>query len=307
MFNSTAIEVVIGLVFIYILYSLLVTIVTELISSVFNQRGMILKKGIRRMLDDDNNTDNKIELLSDEFRQRPEIKYLGNKFLGKNRIPSYISPSTFSTALLNILRKSGEIDKNLKEYMKTLEKGKENSETKEILYNLMVEANGKIDKFKGLLENWYNETMDRVSGWYKRRIQLITFFIGLVIAFALNVDTIAIAKKLTRESDTRIEMVKMATDFANERNVNDSTSLLVNDEVKQIMQDIKQQESIISISHRPSDPSTKAFWLYVLGCLITTIALSLGAPFWFDILNKISKLRSGGAQVKIDPGKDDKK
>ena len=291
MFNSTAIEVVIGLVFVYILYSLLVTIVTELISSLINERGRVLKKGIQRMLDDDGEA-----IFSDEFLQRPEIKYLSNK----NRLPSYINASTFSRAMINILRKANDANEVFGEYMEKLKKEKESSETKEIIYNILVEANGNIENLKTLLDNWYNETMGRVAGWYKRKMQLITFIIGLLIAFSLNVDTIAIAKKLTRESDTRLEMVKLATDFAKEANADTATTARVNTEVKQIIEDIRDQESIISISTPSLDPRTSAFWLYVLGCLITAIALSLGAPFWFDIMNKIVKLRGSGVQEKSD-------
>lgn len=289
MFNSAAIEVVIGLVFIYILYSLLVTIITELISSLVNERGRVLKKGLQRMLDDDGEA-----IFSDEFLQRPEIKYLSYK----NRLPSYINASTFSRAMINILRKANDANEVFGEYMEKLKKEKESSETKEIIYNLLVEANGNIENLKTLLDNWYNETMDRVAGWYKRKMQLITFIIGLLIAFSLNVDTIAIAKKLTRESSTRLEMVKLATDFAKEANADSTTTARVNIEVKQIIEDIRDQESIISISAPSLDPRTSAFWLYVLGCLITAIALSLGAPFWFDIMNKIVKLRGSGVQEK---------
>ena len=298
MFNSTAIEVVIGLVFIYILYSLLVTIITELIAGVLNQKGRILKKGVKRMLDDEDQ-----ELFSDEFLKRPEIKYLCNK----NRLPSYINASTFSKAMINVLQKANDAGEVFGEYMKKLEEEKDKSETKELIYNLMVEANGNLDNFKELLGNWFDETMDRVAGWYKRRIQLITFIIGIVIAFALNVDTIAIAKKLTRESDTRLELVKVATEYAAEDFAADSTTVQINAGMNEIVQQIQDQESIISLGWPPLDPRTGDFWLYVLGCLTTAIALSLGAPFWFDILNKLSKLRGGGEQVKMDTGKDDKK
>ncbi|OYT12309.1 MAG: hypothetical protein B6I19_09990 [Bacteroidetes bacterium 4572_114] len=291
MFNSTAIEVVIGLVFVYILYSLLVTIVTELISSLINERGRVLKKGLQRMLDDDGEA-----ILSNEFLQRPEIKYLSSK----NRLPSYINAPTFSKAMINIFRKANDANNAFGDYMEKLKTEKEGSDTKEIIYNIMVEANGNIEKLKTLLDSWYNETMDRVTGWYKRKIQLITFIIGLLIAFSLNVDTIAIAKKLTRESDTRLEMVKLATGYAKEANADTATTARVNTEVKQIIDDIRDQESIISISASSLDPRTSAFWLYVLGCLITAIALSLGAPFWFDVMNKIVKLRGSGVQEKTD-------
>ncbi len=289
MFNNTAFEVVIGLVFIYILYSLLVTIITELISSVLNQRGKVLKKGIKRMLDDED-----AKMFSDDFMNRPEVKYLSNK----KRLPSYINASTFSNAMVNVLRTTSKANDVFDKYLKDLGAKENRSDTEEIIYNMLLDADGKLDKFKGLLNNWYNETMDRVTGWYKRRIQLITFIIGIVIAFSLNVDTIGIAKKLTSESDARMEMVKMASDYVSQTSSADSTNVLVKEEMEKIIGDIKEQESIITMAWPPLDLSTSAFWLYVLGCLITAIALSLGAPFWFDILNKLVKLRGSGTQEK---------
>ena len=40
----------------------------------------------------------------------------------------------------------------------------------------------------------------------------------------------------------------------------------------------------------------------LIGLLLTTFAISLGAPFWFDILNKVINLRSSGKA----PGERDK-
>jgi hypothetical protein len=40
-------------------------------------------------------------------------------------------------------------------------------------------------------------------------------------------------------------------------------------------------------------PQTTADWLTkILGLLLTAFAISLGAPFWFDVLNKIIVVRS---------------
>ncbi len=55
MFNSVALDVVISLVFIYLLYSLLATTVLELIASGFRFRAKILERAIFRMLEDDCN------------------------------------------------------------------------------------------------------------------------------------------------------------------------------------------------------------------------------------------------------------
>lgn len=301
MFSSAAIEVVIGLAFIYILYSLLVTIITELITSLLNQRGRVLKKGLKRMLDDEDK-----KIFSEEFLNRAEIKYLSNK----GRLPSYLKPTTFSKTLMNVLGKADNakkfLENKIKELKEKLDKNpdKKLSDTEEVIYNLMLEADGNIELFKSLLEEWYNETMERVAGWYKRRIQVITFVIGILLAFAMNVDTIAIAKKLTNESDARMEMVKVATAYVNEQNPDSSISDSLYVEMKKVVGSIKNQESIISISRPKCDSGFKVIMLYIIGCFITAIALSLGAPFWFDILDKLVKLRSSGAQEKIADTKD---
>ena len=324
MFSSAAIEVVIGLVFIYILYSLLVTIITELIATIFKQRGNILQKGLKRMLDDDpkeekgndkkkaedTNNDknaNKDEdakkedvLLSTKFLDSAEIKYLGTK----SRFPSYINPATFSRAMVSVLKKLNDaedlFDKNLEKL-----KNKENkSDTEEIIYNFLLEADGNVEKFKSLMESWYNETMDRVIGWYKRRLKLITFGIAILVAFTFSVDTIGIAKKLTMESDSRMEIVKMASDYSSNTNKDADSTQQIDEDLKEIIKDIRKQESIISID-RPSitEICTGDFWSYVLGCILTAIALSLGAPFWFDLLDKLVKMRGSGNQEKIEKKK----
>lgn len=331
MFNSTAIEVVIGLVFIYILYSLLVTILVELLSSLLSLRGVFLKKAVRRMLEgggkkkirngratandekleqidgeaivvyeeQEGKKDGVEELTFEDFWQRPEIDFLSNKLFYKKRPPSYVSPGTFSSALVNILRKSDKIDKDLRAYKKKLE-NKERSGTEEILYNILLDTNCEVNAFKARIETWYNETMDRLKGWYKRRLQLFTFIFGFVVAFAMNVDTIQIAKKLTAESDTRLEMVKMATEYAAAENADSTTTVEVDKQVEKILDEIERQESVITAKRPGIDICKSDFWLWVLGCLITTVAISLGSPFWFDILNKISKLRASGTQEKTD-------
>ena len=64
------------------------------------------------------------------------------------------------------------------------------------------------------VETWFNDSMDRLSGWYKRRAQLIAFTIGIVLALLLNVDSINIATSLWREPTLRQDIVANATAYA---------------------------------------------------------------------------------------------
>jgi hypothetical protein len=65
-------------------------------------------------------------------------------------------------------------------------------------------------------ETWFNESMDRLSGWYKRKATLLAFIIGLVLAAILNVDSIGLAQHLWREPAVREALVANAADFSNE-------------------------------------------------------------------------------------------
>ena len=50
-----------------------------------------------------------------------------------------------------------------------------------VLVNLLEAADGDRDRLRKSLEDWYDDTMDRVSGWYKRYIQRIVLVLSVVL------------------------------------------------------------------------------------------------------------------------------
>jgi len=238
MFNSVVLDVVIGLVLIYLLYSLLVSIIGEMLSSRMRIRAKMLKNTIASMLMDDNE-EKSIKIWHEKLRHRilwikrswhdffsytrPDFKYsLAEKFynypsikyLGKNEfknLPSYISKENFSDTLFNMLREKGtgtddmvKIDFCLKYNTLNID-----NETKKHITNLFKTADNNPDIFKASLRNWFDETMDRLNGWYKRRLQFILFWFGFIIAISFNVDTIKIVKQLSKDKDARNQLVQM--------------------------------------------------------------------------------------------------
>ena len=67
-----------------------------------------------------------------------------------------------------------------------------------------------LEAFQLQLEQWFDDSMNRVSGWYKRQTQFLLFAIGLVVALLFNVNMIAIAGKLSTDKDARDKLVTMA-------------------------------------------------------------------------------------------------
>lgn len=339
MTGSLALDVVIGLVFIYTLYSLLATTVVELIATYGQLRARNLAKGIERMLDDDDTQ----SLLSKKFYETPLIKYMskGSRFSLKK--PSYIQARNFAKALIYVL-KNEEVDGETTFEMvrKSVENFKDplngkllkDTETGKLLIEFLNESENNLEKFKSLLETWFNDTMERVTGWYKRRINLITFCVGLVIATFFNVDTFKIAVSLSKDPKLREQYLMMAgnivkdsTLFASaydeglaqrlktdtilaKRFAGDTKALnnFIADSVgKEVSKGQKilmdRLESLETYTQQTQDVLTstrvkgKGFiydsWMNFCGCLVTAIAISLGAPFWFDLLSKLMRIKGG--------------
>jgi hypothetical protein len=88
------------------------------------------------------------------------------------------------------------------------------------LESLIVQAQVQTKKGEDIVanartnaENWFNDTMDRASGWYKRNAQIWSFCIGLVLAIFLNVDTLHIANTLWRQPGLRQSIAATAQSY----------------------------------------------------------------------------------------------
>lgn len=237
MFNNAAIDVCLGLIFIFLLYSLLATIIQEIFAQWFSLRARNLIKTIRRMLEDEKTPARKWSVQSvfidfwvglknyflpfkgypflEAFYNYPLIKYLGEN-RGNSR-PSYISPGNFSETVIQLFR-GDSFDHTLNPMAlvrDSLAKNKIGSfsvseETLRYIKTLYVDANGDIDKFKANLESWFQCVMNRSTGWYKRQTQTLLFLTGLAVAIGFNIDTIAITKILIKNKTVREQIANMA-------------------------------------------------------------------------------------------------
>ena len=238
MFNNVAFNVVIGLVFIYLLYSLLTTIVGEWMSSFLGLRQRILRVGIERMLNDGYN---KRKMATDEhklkawwsrfivaspkgfertfagrFYDMPSIKYLsrlekGEKLLFSNSKPSYVSPENFTDTLVTLLSDAGAGNTVMERigYCLSFNTLHIELETIKHLGGILKDSNKDLSFFKAKLMFWYNETMDRTTGWYKRKLRTVVFWFSLILAISFNIDTIRIAKLLAKDDGARNQLTTM--------------------------------------------------------------------------------------------------
>jgi hypothetical protein len=175
-------------------------------------------------------------------------------------------------------------------------------ETNYQLKSLWYDAANDIDKFKALIEKWYNEQMDRIVGWYKRKVTFLTFLIGLGLAITFKVDTIQIASDLSKNEDMRAMFVAGATEFLAQHpdGVDAETFTKQKQYMDSVKSEIAKYNAVLS-SQKEETNTWPGF-----GYLITAFAISLGGPFWFDLLNKLVKIRSS-LQMPVAAKEDEKK
>jgi hypothetical protein len=289
------IQVVIGLVFLLLLLSLLVTTIMELISSMLALRGQNLEKAIRNMLA----TGLKEGELFQSFKSNALYKQLCNyRGNAKSRPPSYLSAENFQSILMDLIL-NGEDSGKLTQKIDELP----NEELKKVLKQLLNDAGYELEEFKTKMRNWFNDVMDRAAGWYKRNIQILVTFVGLVVAIIFNADTISLYQRLESNPEELKEIVTMAEAYAKKSDLGIQSGGTVEQQWKQvnnlINDEINQAKSPLGLGWHPEELQgmTPSDWVIkVLGWIVTALAVSLGAPFWFDLLKKLVNIRSSGNQ-----------
>lgn len=213
------------------------------------------------------------------------------KSFGKVSLPSYIPSRAFSSALVGVLLPSTTGEPQGLTELRAAIAQLPSSPTKDALLSLVASTGKDIEEFQQKVEKWYDDGMDRVAGWYKRRTQKFLIVIGFLVALILNVDTINLAQRLWNNPAEREAMVDAAKNYTEQ-----NKTALPEGDLKQHAKFVTDVENQIPFPFGwHGVPPDAGFWYCVVtfvGWVITALALSLGAPFWFDTLNKFMVVRS---------------
>ncbi len=267
MFGFEMLDVAIGVAFVYLLVSLLCSSIVETMESVLKRRATDLERGIGELLRDP-------QLLA-RFYNHPLIAglYKGDYEPGKRNLPSYIPSRSFSLAIMDLAGTDHQA-----------------------VATLVKAAAGDAQKARENIEFWFDTAMDRVSGGYKRRAQRVLFIVGLLLAVGMNIDTVRILRELMISKAKRQAVVAIATNSS-------ADFTAVSRELDRLGLPIGWPScpKCDQAKLKTADPCWRACWkrnlgaaggLSIFGWLLTAFAVCLGAPFWFDVLNKFMVVRS---------------
>jgi hypothetical protein len=226
-------------------------------------------------------------------------------------LPAYIPSRTFALALIDTLNANKEEGPAAMASIKA-KLATHNNKAAQALLTLAINAKGDVDAFQKNLEQWYNDAMDRVSGWYKGYTQRALIVIGLLLAIGLNVSSVRVARTFWLDRDARQAMVNAAGNYSKNNppaGANSATTADVGKLKSQLQSDVDTFNEVTTsallplgwkrswhsyesdFKTAPKDATFSALTV-LAGWIVTALAISFGAPFWFDTLNRFMVVRS---------------
>ena len=300
MLDLAALDVAIGVVFLFFILSLICSSINEFVAYLFGWRAQTLREGVVNLLSGNTTITPEGRSLARQVFEHPLVQGLARP--GSKRWPSYIPSRTFVTALLSLgdAAHSPHATRKLEDAIKAIP----NDQVQAALMGLLQRTEGDAQRFQAAAEEWFDDAMERVSGWYRRKVQLALTVIAAALTLFLNADTIQIARNLWADQAVRKAVVERASAT--------SASGAEQPQIREIAATVDDLEELkIPLGWSTADDPTPEtpdpqrlvwpwsdwgwFFAKLLGLTLTTAALTLGAPFWFDVLSKVARLRASGA------------
>ena len=310
MFGSPALDVAFGLALAYLLFALAASKINETIASLLSLRHKGLEKALVALLGSDADGMSANAVLGHDLVTGLQVAARSDRGQSMRHmlgIPprgiSYLPSRTFSAAVLDLLAPADLLDAQprddpMQQALAKVTALDQANPARKPLMSMIGDAQGDRDRFRRSLEHWYDDAMDRVSGWYKRYVQRIILAISIVLVVTLNIDTINIAQVLWRVPTERAAVASAAAAHVA---AGSTASTSADQQVRAITAlnlplGWAPQHAKSAPSTDPRHvPVTLGSWLIkLLGLVLTVLALSLGAPFWFDALSKLAQLRQSG-------------
>ncbi len=324
-FGIGVIDVVVGLAFIFFSLSVIASYLLESVYSMTRERARFLQKAVAQLVDERINGQVRIGELTKEIFAHPLIAKKSRRIESGTRFklaasgPAYIQPQEFTDVLLTVLRERYPHQPSMAGYAELIRQIPPEETIKSVLAPLLDKSES-INDFRQNISSWYADAMERASGSFKRKTQLPLLIIGTLLALSMDVSTIEYADRLANDGALRSALVAEATnqfsDIDNDQaeitkeylgqlsksiqtfnqdlaNFGNTVAVReLNGNVAEMLERMSAQkvEKGKNVDSNPEDSGTTLIW--ILGCLFTGIAVSLGTSFWLNFLKLMISVRS---------------
>ncbi len=300
---NAVLDITIGLVLMYLVLSLIGTVLNEFIATKLKLRASTLQAALQEVLDNPR--------LRADFYNHGLVDGT-NKAVGEDHV-SYLSGQTFAMAVIGSLDPTKPLPgiADVKSAIETLP----DCNIRDVLLAHLATANGNLETLRNGLASYFDTAMDRVSGTYKRYLKWISLGVGFVLVIFLNADSISVGTALWKDASLRAQMVESAGAVVAAGQPSTAPADEKIKDIKKSLEDLEGKLRPLPIGWPDPDYSRQNFkswkdplssigigwllqWLPVklFGLLLSALAVSLGAPFWFDMLSKFMNVRGSGPQ-----------
>ncbi len=196
---TTIVGFAISMAFLFLMLSAACSAIQEIIANLMRWRAKTLEEGLTGLLRDEN--------FRKAVYKQPLIQglYAPAKLRKDLQSPAYIPPQTLALAILATAKDEGlSLD------------GTKSSTTfakaEKVLVSLLRDCS-TVEQQRKRLEDWFNDSMDRVSGWYKRKSHAWIWVFGIALAAMLNADAITLSKRFWTDQALREAVTAEATEY----------------------------------------------------------------------------------------------
>ncbi|HEU5165248.1 MAG TPA: hypothetical protein VFU29_06900 [Chitinophagaceae bacterium] len=326
------IQIVISVLVIYLIFSVMVFVIVEWFTMIIRLRGKMLRDALFNLFNDIKEKKG----MGERLYNHPQIE----KLMRDHKLPSYIPATNVTLALIDLIKSEKAPDANdlPNEDEKTYQQFKQGLLQLEDgpLKKLLTSITGHSRNLAFLtisIEKWYNEYMDRVTGWYKVHVRNIVLVVSALVTLAFNIDTIHIIKVAATDPKTRERLNLLADEVLKDslitnavlrqENFQDYYDEYVNDDSfdgrdsieKVLFRDSlvanynnESLDQLIKLNQMVRQWDLPVGWeikkdhgwpLIILGWILSTLALSAGGPFWFDLLKRLVNVRNAGIKPLV--------
>ncbi len=296
MLDNPFIDVLIGLFFFFCAFSIVCSAVQEMIASLLHLRGKNLLKGLNQIMG---------EALSKELYEKSHL----NALMANSRyLPSYVDSKAAAASVtrhINDLKQAATGVEDLVSEFEKLANKTGSPILQEIASRLdgsveeaadkAKQINAKVKEIEAKAEEIFDESMDRISGWYARQAKFMIFVVALLLAGLTNSDTIRLANSLWEDEALRKQLSAQAEAFValpeEEKQKWCSASEGCFDKLDATF---PIGWDLPAASKSDGKSESLGWVLRIFGWLLTAIAASMGAPFWFDLLGRVTRLKGAG-------------
>jgi hypothetical protein len=274
------VDVAIGLVATFFLIALISSALVEAGSMIFKKRSKDLEAVITKML-----ADPKAKISLQDTSVFTAINAATRRKRGPGndqRFPSYLSPRAFVDAVFEAKAIGGDIA-GLAEKLPA-------SPFKQRVEAMLAEGEHDLTSIKAGLESWFDDTMDRLSGSYKRWSQWLLLIVGLALAAILNVSAIRILDSLWNDSTLRTAVASQSVNLTDTQCPIGKANCSEAEKIQTAIDSLDGLKLPIGWGDTRWDPNALGT---IVGWMVVGAATMLGAPFWYDALKRLGGLRAG--------------